>query len=470
MWRNAAAKPEYATEDIAVWWDMNDCPIPEGYDARRVRPSIEGAFKKLGYSGPVSITAYGDQTQTPAHLLRGLSSTGVSVAHTMSESTSSSMFSDMVIWRGHRPPPATMMLISNQVADVFSWDLARLQQHTKYNLFLAYSVTSHIWSVLPSSAEWLWKELLMSSADEKVISSKLRAADFYCKSCGYQDEGVVKFRKHLSSRDHAMREIRNPCDWQLDPITRMWGRNYQAKPEHATAKIAVWWDMKDCPIPEGYDARRVRPSLEGAFKKLGYSGPVSITAYGDQRRTPDQLLRGLSSTGVNVAHTIPDVTYTRMYSDLHKWQKLNPPPATMMLISDTTDDFSRPLAFLQQLTKYNLFLAYSYRPYKMSILVTSAEWLWDSLLADTVSETRTHFLQRCSEEGEESTGMFYCKLCDDCDCKNLDDFRKHLSSKEHALEERRFIESKQLSEYEAQLSREAVIDNFPKSKRLRKTF
>ncbi|XP_019083270.1 PREDICTED: uncharacterized protein LOC104701623 [Camelina sativa] len=211
--------------------------------------------------------------------------------------------------------------------------------------------------------------------------------------------------------------------------------NAAAKPEYATEDIAVWWDMNDCPIPEGYDSRRVRPSLEVAFKKLGYSGHVSITAYGNQTRTPDHLLRGLSSTGVDVAHTILDVTYTRIFSDLLKWQDLNPPPATMMLISDTVDlVFSKPLALLQQVTKYNLFLAYSYRPYKMSILVTSAEWLWDSLLADTVSETRTHFLQRCSEKGEESTGMFYCKLLDDCDCQSLDDFRKHLSSKEHALE------------------------------------
>ncbi|XP_019100969.1 PREDICTED: uncharacterized protein LOC109132947 [Camelina sativa] len=123
---------------------------------------------------------------------------------------------------------------------------------------------------------------------------------------------------------------------------------------------------------------------------------------------------------------------------------------TMMLISDTTDlVFSKPLALLQQVTKYNLFLAYSYRPYKMSILVTSAEWLWDSLLADTVSETRTHFLQRCSEKSEESTAMFYCKLCDDCDRKSLDDFRKHLSSKEHALDDSKRVVLLSLLNYQS---------------------
>ena len=61
-------------------------------------------------------------------------------------------------------------------------------------------------------------------------------------------------------------------------------------------------EMKECPVPEGIDAHRVRPSIEGGFKELGYSGPVSITAYGDQKQTPEYLLRALSSTGVAVVH------------------------------------------------------------------------------------------------------------------------------------------------------------------------
>ena len=59
-WCDSAAK---TGKNIAVWWDMKDCPVPEGIDAHRVRPSIEGALKEQGYSGPVSITAYGDQNK-----------------------------------------------------------------------------------------------------------------------------------------------------------------------------------------------------------------------------------------------------------------------------------------------------------------------------------------------------------------------------------------------------------------------
>ena len=58
--------------------------------------------------------------------------------------------------------------------------------------------------------------------------------------------------------------------------------------------------MLTCPIPQGYDARQVRPSIEAAVKELG-DGPVSITAYGDHKHTP---LQALSSTGVDIAHTV----------------------------------------------------------------------------------------------------------------------------------------------------------------------
>ncbi|CAA7027828.1 unnamed protein product [Microthlaspi erraticum] len=214
----------------------------------------------------------------------------------------------------------------------------------------------------------------------------------------------------------------------------MWQEEYlaAATPEYATAQIAVWWDIEGCQIPEGYDARWVRPSIEGELRKLGYFGPVSITAYGDHKQTSDDHLRGLSSTGVALSHTIPEVIYKRMNSDMRDWRLDNPPPATIMLISDHVEFlFAKGLVHVQQGDKYNLFLAYSFRPYKMSILVTSAEWLWESLLA--VSETRRHVLRKCSERSE-STGMFYCNVCF-CDCQSSGDYRMHLSSDEHKQQE-----------------------------------
>ncbi|KAL9295905.1 putative transcription factor C2H2 family [Arabidopsis thaliana] len=384
MYTPGAAKPEYARAKIAVWWDMKDCPIPEGYDARLVRPSIEAAFNELGYSGPISITGYGDQRETPCQILRGLSSTGVAVAQIIPESRCSLMYSSMLEWRDLNPPPATMMLVSDQWQHVFALDLSRLQQHTKYNLFLAYSTEPFAGSALRPCGEWIWRNLLETKREfvqDKCSSSCEVSPMFYCKSCSYQGQSVEGFRRHVSSGKHAVKEVTNRIHPELDYLTRTWAKNYTAKPEYATAPIVVWWDMKDCPIPEGYDARQVRPSLEGAFKKLGYSGPVSITGCGDHNKTPDHILRELSSTGVDLAHSIDEVIYSRMFINMKQWKARNPPPATIMLISDgVVMMFENLIADLLQETKYNLFLAYSYRPYKMSVLLTSAEWLWESLL------------------------------------------------------------------------------------------
>ncbi|XP_019087685.1 PREDICTED: uncharacterized protein LOC104729045 [Camelina sativa] len=304
---------EKALDKSKSLWDMKDCPIPEGYDARLFRPSLEAAFKSVGYSGPVSITAYGDQTQTPDHILRVLSSTGVAVAHTRPESTNSVMYSDMVEWRGQNPAPASMMIISNQVHTVFAWDLARLQQRTLYNLFLVYSIEYRFMTILKTCREWFWERLLGYADDETrsapLVQEKcsdtgeLSSARIYCKSCNFDSQNPENFRKHLSSYKHKREEAIDPTETVVDCVTEEWARDYPATPEYATAQIAVWWDLFQCPTPKGYDARRVRPSLEAAFKNLGYSGPVSITAFGDLNRIPDHLLRGLSSTGVNVVHT-----------------------------------------------------------------------------------------------------------------------------------------------------------------------
>ncbi|XP_056864938.1 uncharacterized protein LOC108855055 [Raphanus sativus] len=425
---NDAAK----TTKIGVWWDMKDCPIPEGYDARRVRPSIEKAFRKRGYTGPVPITAYGDQTQTPCHVLRGLSSTGVAVTHTTSDSTRSVMYGDMVEWRGQNPPPATIMIISDQVEGDLSWDLARLQQRTRYKLFLAYSSKPCDDLFLNYNANWRWEKLLKEEEEGAPTS----AAVFYCKTCNFICQCVENFRKHLSSDEHVLEEAIDPPDTRLSCVTKTWGRNYPATPEHATAKIHVLWDMDDCPIPEGYDARLVRPSLERAFKELGYSGPVSITAFADHKDIPDHQLLALSSSGVEFAHTPPWVHYNRMITEFEEWTEDNPAPATIMIISDyvaSSESTSALICIQLQKSNYNCFLAYSARPFELPVLLTSAEWLWESLLA--VSKTNRHILQKCSgSERVVESGMLSCLLCI-FDCETLDEFKEHLSSKEHTKED-----------------------------------
>ncbi|KAH0870884.1 hypothetical protein HID58_077906 [Brassica napus] len=144
-----------------------------------------------------------------------------------------------------------------------------------------------------------------------------------------------------------------------------------------------------------------------------------------------------------------------MTTDFRAWKVDNPAPASIMIISDevASSKYRSSLICVDlQRSNYNCFLAYSARPFEMPVLLTSSEWLWDSLLSglfshlpllilffsSPVSETKRNILHKCSESERvvpASTGMFCCKLCY-CDRKSLDAFKKHLSSKEHIQEVR----------------------------------
>lgn len=65
----------------SVWWDMNRCPVPGDVDVRRVGTCIKRALEKLGYCGPLTITAIGILTDVPHELLREVYSSGIAIHH-----------------------------------------------------------------------------------------------------------------------------------------------------------------------------------------------------------------------------------------------------------------------------------------------------------------------------------------------------------------------------------------------------
>lgn len=66
-----------------------------------------------------------------------------------------------------------------------------------------------------------------------------------------------------------------------------------AEKRYKSAKTAVFWDMEDCPLPDGLNAVEVSRNIRKALKKLNYEAKASIYAYGDT----DQIKAGLNSTG-----------------------------------------------------------------------------------------------------------------------------------------------------------------------------
>lgn len=67
---------KYLTSNTAVFWDMEDCPIPDGLTAVVVSRNIRSALADAGFDGTVAIYAYGDMNQT-----QGLESAGIVPKH-----------------------------------------------------------------------------------------------------------------------------------------------------------------------------------------------------------------------------------------------------------------------------------------------------------------------------------------------------------------------------------------------------
>ena len=72
---------------------------------------------------------------------------------------------------------------------------------------------------------------------------------------------------------------------------------------YGAAKTSVWWDIENCRVPkEGYNPNAIAQNISSALMKMGYCGPISISAYGDTNAIPDPVQHALSSTGISLYH------------------------------------------------------------------------------------------------------------------------------------------------------------------------
>lgn len=75
------AEAPYMTAKTSVWWDIENCQIPRGFDAHGIAHNICSALMKMNYFSPVSIYAYGDVNGIPPTIQHALSSTGIVLNH-----------------------------------------------------------------------------------------------------------------------------------------------------------------------------------------------------------------------------------------------------------------------------------------------------------------------------------------------------------------------------------------------------
>ncbi|KAK9678727.1 hypothetical protein RND81_11G229600 [Saponaria officinalis] len=146
---------------VSVWWDIENCGVPNGVNVFRIAHSITSAVRANGIKGPVQITAFGDIFCLNRANQEALSCTGVNLIHIPNggkNSADRSLLVDLMYWVSQNPPPAHIFLISGDKD--FAGILHKLRM-TNYNILLAARVEKHTSGVLYSAASimWYWNEL-----------------------------------------------------------------------------------------------------------------------------------------------------------------------------------------------------------------------------------------------------------------------------------------------------------------------
>ncbi|KAL1816482.1 hypothetical protein ACET3Z_019056 [Daucus carota] len=155
-----AAKIQYRMAKTSVWWDIENCQVPRGFDVYGIAQNISSALAKMSYCGPISISAYGDILRIPKPVQEALNSTGISLNHVpagVKDASDKKILVDMLLWAVDNPAPANYLLISGDRD--FSNALHQLRMR-RYNILLAQPPRASAALVAAAESVWLWATLL----------------------------------------------------------------------------------------------------------------------------------------------------------------------------------------------------------------------------------------------------------------------------------------------------------------------
>ncbi|KAI7725990.1 hypothetical protein M8C21_015245 [Ambrosia artemisiifolia] len=151
-----AIEKQYTNAKISVWWDIENCQVPKGFEPHSIAQNISTALADMNYCGPVSISAYGDTNGIPASVQQGLNSTGIALNHVpagVKDASDKKILVDMLFWAVDNPAPGNYLLISGDRD--FSNALHQLRMR-KYNILLAQPQKASVSLVAAAKSVWLW--------------------------------------------------------------------------------------------------------------------------------------------------------------------------------------------------------------------------------------------------------------------------------------------------------------------------
>ncbi|KAF2601035.1 hypothetical protein F2Q68_00008134 [Brassica cretica] len=384
---------------ISVWWDINSCPVPTGYDPHLVGPRISSALTDAGYDGH-NITAIGNLEHIPDEVLLQINSTGIALRHVQCD-----YLEDMVKCWLEVQPMCLMLISSHEQLEIFAPTLFKIQPLIS-SILLAHPGRKE-------GSEWLWKSFLRSvkreliwetflkgSADSKQIC---RAGDFFCKTCVCWSTSFEEFTKHIKCEKHTQ-EVKVSDTVTLRSFAPV--PHSRFRPSVHMATTTVLWDIDSCPLPDSFSPSLAGRSIRSALKNSGYLGPVTITAMSNLHLNPRSasLLEALFSSGIHISNI-----FGYCLSLLFGWRMSAQPPATLMLIcGDTTlEMLSEPLFRICD-EGFTILVAHPGRKpvsadlWKTFLSVVSRDWIWESFLgSDSICNIVN--LMKISDHNSETT-------------------------------------------------------------------
>ncbi|CAI9769307.1 unnamed protein product [Fraxinus pennsylvanica] len=154
-----AAEEQYVKAKVSVWWDIENCQVPQNCDPHAIAQNISSALVKINYCGSLSISAYGDTTNISPAVQQALNSTGIALNHVpagVKDASDKKILVDMLFWAVDNPAPANYLLISGDRD--FSNALHQLRMR-RYNILLAQPQKASAPLLAAAKSVWLWTSL-----------------------------------------------------------------------------------------------------------------------------------------------------------------------------------------------------------------------------------------------------------------------------------------------------------------------
>ncbi|XP_056857158.1 uncharacterized protein LOC130506521 isoform X1 [Raphanus sativus] len=206
------AEGEYSKAKTSVWWDIENCEVPKGWDAHAIAQNVSSALLNMNYGGPVSISAYGDTNLIPHAVQQALSSTGVGLNHVpagVKDASDKKILVDMLLWAVDNPAPANFMLISGDRD--FSNALHQLSMR-RYTILLAQPPRASAPLVAAAKNVWLWTSL---ASGGPPLTSAESAALVNIGRCLVSNNEPAKDPETVSEQTQSSKPTDSTCEARI---------------------------------------------------------------------------------------------------------------------------------------------------------------------------------------------------------------------------------------------------------------